>query len=79
MSCRVCMCCGEPMSENDLEQFSNPNVCATCLNLTWEMDEFTSTILTTDPHHDARIESLRVAEHALINRAGLPLAVQREA
>jgi hypothetical protein len=57
MSFRICMCCGEPMSANDLEHSSNPNVCATCLNLTCEMDEFTSTILTTDTHHDTRIES----------------------
>jgi len=44
MGVRVCMCCGEPMSENDLEHFPNPNVCATWLNLTWEKDEFASTI-----------------------------------
>ena len=79
MSFRVCMCCGEPVSEDDLEQFSNPNVCATCLNLTWEMDEFASTILTTDTHHDARIESLAHTGRALIGRVGLALAVQREA
>ena len=67
------------MSEDDLEQFSNPNVCATCLNLTWEMDEFASTILATDAQHDARIESLAHPGRALIGRGGLALAVQREA
>lgn len=48
MSFRICMCCGEPMSINDLEHFSNPNVCASCLNLTCEMDEFASISLATD-------------------------------
>ena len=79
MSFRICMCCGEPMSVNDLEHSSNPNVCATCLNLTGEMGEFASTTLTTDAHHDTRPESLRAAGHALINQAGLPLAIQRAA
>jgi hypothetical protein len=36
------------MSANDLESSSDQNVCATCLNLTCETDEFASTILTTD-------------------------------
>ena len=79
MRFRICMSCGEPMFEKDLEHSSNPNVCAACLNLTFEMDEFASPILTTDTHHDARIESLRFAGHALIGRAWLPLAVQRAA
>ena len=48
MSFRICVCCGGPMSGNDLEHSSNQNVCATCLNLTCELDEFAPTNLTTD-------------------------------
>lgn len=48
MDFRICMCCGAPMTATDLEHSSNRNVCATCLNLTREMDEFASTIHTPD-------------------------------
>ena len=48
MKSRICMSCGGPMSANDLEFSSNENVCANCLNLSCEMDEFASAILATE-------------------------------
>ena len=48
MDFRICMCCGAPMTATDLEYSCNRNVCATCLNLTCETDEFASTIHTND-------------------------------
>ena len=44
MRFRICISCGRRMSESDLENSSNPNVCATCLYLTFETDEIASAI-----------------------------------
>jgi len=44
MSFRICVSCGRRMSDSDLENSSNPNVCATCLYLTFETDEIASAI-----------------------------------
>ena len=36
---RVCVCCGEPMSERGNTRSRNPNVCASCSSLADGMDD----------------------------------------
>jgi hypothetical protein len=40
MKPRVCMCCGEPMTERSVALSRNPNVCASCSSLADGMEDF---------------------------------------
>ena len=39
MNSRICMCCGEPMSEKGNALSRNPNICASCSSMADGMDE----------------------------------------
>ena len=39
MSLRICMCCGEPMTEKGNALSRNPNICASCSSLCDGMPE----------------------------------------
>jgi hypothetical protein len=39
MNPRICICCGEPMSEHGGEFSRNPNLCASCSSMMDGMDD----------------------------------------
>ena len=39
MRCRICQCCGEPMSEKGNALSRNPNICASCSSMADGMED----------------------------------------
>jgi len=54
MNVHICICCGEPMRENDGAPSRNPNICASCSSLADGMDD---TELTSPPLHEPASDS----------------------
>jgi hypothetical protein len=59
---RICMCCGEPMREEDSAHSRNPNMCASCSSMADGIDKVSLPALkasqpTPEPHPGPDVRS----------------------